>query len=246
MADIEIDIYSTEALRNTCQLNGKSGDYSAYVARTFIGGALDATAYTYDIDVVTGTYPDPPDERITADQYEPSGVCGNSSSKTYNTLRAWWLNLLDASCGPSKNADDVNLLLSAANGGGLAAGEVAVCSAGKLWDVPNYYRRFGFDDQKWNQVDSVLEEVGHCLIQNMVDHDGDGSSHDSGMVVKDTSTGRYGISPIGIKDIENYGGYTRNNCYAPYDMFQTDTDGDRKPDGWIYEYSSCSEDYFTI
>lgn len=251
MADIEIVIFVTQDLADASELSTGDEFYAARVAQTYIEGALDKNSYSHYVFKDTANFPNPPKEAPGASVCEPNGICGNDSDgKCYNTLTGWWTDWWkNMSCkDPHGEADDLYLLLTYATGGGLAFPRSATCGAANLLNIsdPNRYNHFGFADGNgtWNQVDSVLEEVGHALIENMSDEDGDGSSHDSGMIKKDSNSGKYGISPIGIKDTINFDGLQTNNCSTPYDKFKADNDNDGDIDGWVYEYSPCSENHF--
>lgn len=160
----------------------------------------------------------------------------------------WWTDWTNASCVNPAYQDDVYLLLSNASGGGLGHGNHAVAGGFDLVSEPKTYQRFMFGGNA-TKIDTVLEEVGHCLIENMSNDDCDGVvAHDSGKVVQDSATGNYAISPQGLTDYKcsNAFNWQENNCGVPYDKDAVYTDSNGNIAGHVFEYSDCTVDHFTI
>lgn len=217
-----------------------NGYKAAEVAKTYIEGAfshIDGKDVTITIPFQT---PNPPKEAAGADMCDD--ICSNDGeSGCWNTLWGWWTEWLNNSpcIDPEYYAKDCNFLISKGDGGGRAAVDAAVASVGSdLAALDKTYEDFGYDDDLHAAADTVLEELGHCLITNMSDADSDGSGHDSGVVMYDSANASYAITPMGLNN-------DTNNCENnPYPKSYTDTDSDSGPDGWAFQYSQCSIDHF--
>lgn len=240
MADINIGVFSTQKLANNSEFATGDSLYAARVARTYIEGTLNYTNYTYDVQLERDKFPNPPKEPPGASVTDD--LCNTGSEKSHNTVWNWFVDRWKySSCkDPHLDVDDVYLLLTGSEGGGLGTRKTAAAGALDLINLEITYNHFGYGD-KFFTVDTVLEEIGHCLISNMSDEDGDGSGHDSGMVKQDPSTGEMCISPMGLKEYQTYTAlnYQENNRDTPYNK-------DAVNNGRVAEYSDCTVNHFSV
>lgn len=243
MSQFEIGLYTSDALYYDCNNEFGNGYEGVDRAAEFIEGAFNRSS-SHSVTVRKSSNKiQAPQEAINS-SFEAEAPC-TSITGTWDDLRDWWdYYVNDADC-KSKDviANDCNLLLTAASGGGLGGPREA--AAGGIFTVAKNYSSY----QKWdadpafNQVDTLLEEVGHTLVTNMVDNDyqfvgdksgGDGQTpHDSARLYD--HNGKYAITPIGITGDTEY-----NNCGQKVDKYLWDGDA------WEARYSPCTEEYFQV
>lgn len=243
MGTFEIAVFTSEKLYNHCDDDFGNGFEARDMAIEFIEGAFERSS---DHSVVV----EPADQTINAPQesinssFESTVPC-SSETGTWADLWDWWKYWLNkADCNdPHTYEKDCNLLLTDADGGGLGGGRIA-CSGGGYVVADNYdsYKDYGFEEE-FGKAETILEEVGHCLVKDMEDEDygdddGDGQlAHDSGdLFYHDPINGKsgYTITPIGVTGDEEY-----NNCGE-----KVDKDENWNESGWEARYSSCTEEYF--
>ena len=249
----DVVLFETYDLQNYCDDNYGSSWRAANRAKTWIEGAFDQTSdYDVTVSIATDSAPNPPQEGPARDDFTTSCLCHWQYNCTYNNLWVWWVDWLNNSdCkDPHDDANDCRMLLTNYDSSGLGSSKTAVaCIGQKVAELSSAYSRFG-NQPRHNGMDTVLEELGHCLINwdssnNNCDHkddDGDGRSHDSGAVLYDSTADDYGITPMGLA-----GDRCHNNCSddslldTPYCFSRCDDDGDGEPDGWVLEYSDCTK-----
>lgn len=249
---IGINIWQTQSLTYYCNIEYDDPTLAADIAKTYIDGAFDQTS-TYDSNVtVKSEEPDPKYEGPAGKSFTQSCLCDTSETCSYGSLWDFWNNWLARPCATVDRGKNVDLLLTNYDGTGLGAGDTAVACVGQsLADsAPRTYQKYRsiYDGGSvFNQLDTVLEEVGHALKSQGScnydgDNDGDGSGHDSGAVLYNSSDDYYAITPIGVtgndceNDCQGYTGLENDHCKRA-----TDVDDDSNyPDAWAMFYSQCT------
>lgn len=245
MTTYDIHIYVSDGLHQWTLDQGYSDGFRCgWLAKTFMDGAFNHSS-SHDVNCNVRT-----DNRIVAPieqthtSFDARYPCTNYVV-TFNHLFDWWGSYIDASCTSIDDTVDCNLLIvigndDGAGAGGNASGNTAVAGSGRdMITVTNSYYEFGYDDHEDDAIDTIQEEIGHTLIGNAVNYDGDGAgAHDYGRVEYDSGNGKYAITPLGMIGDEN-------NCVTNnYSKSLTDTDSDDAPDGWAHYYSQCAFDHF--
>lgn len=240
MGSFDVAVFTTGDLYNHCNDEFGDGFAGRDIAIDFIEGAFNRSSNHSVNTIAASDIVHTPTEKIREPFEAPAPCYEGLGDVSWTDLRDYWKFWIeDADCkDPHASGKDCNLLLSDTPNGGLGGGKYA-CSGGAFVVASNYssYENYGFDPA-FNKVDTILEEVGHCLVSNMKDEDygdnnGDGKiPHDSGRLYS-TFEG-YTITPIGITGDVDY-----NNCGK-----FVDKDGLWSGDGWNARYSPCTEDYF--
>jgi hypothetical protein len=247
-----IEIFETDELQTSMDDEYNDAWQAAERAETWIKGAFESNSgHEATVGIAKDSEPDPGQEGPAGDSFDQGCICAENTYRcSYNNLFDWWGDWLQADCkDPHEDADDCRLLLTDySRGGGLGAGDIAVACVGQdIAELDSSHHRWG-GQSKHNAMDTVLEEIGHALINwdgdnncSHSDDDGDGRGHDSGVIKYDTTESDYGVTPMGIT-----GDRCNNNCAdnsslnTDYCFSMCDDDDDGNPDGWILEYSDCS------
>jgi hypothetical protein len=232
----EIGLFVTRGLYDRCTAELDDCWKARDIAATFIEGAF-ARSESHTVTVECAPEPvDAPTDRIRTSCEAPHPRHG--TVRRWPTLRRWWGACLDcpAPDRPVGFSKDCNLLLTAAPGGGLG-GPREACAGGsfRIAEAFDEYHEWG-TGPAFNAVDTLLEEVGHSLIDGMADRDygddGDGVvAHDSGTLYE--HDGVFAITPLGISGDTRY-----NNCGERVDKHRWNGDA------WEARYSECTERYF--
>jgi hypothetical protein len=149
-------------------------------------------------------------------------------------LVGWWKDY--AQCNFT-NADDSNMLItytgSHDGGNAYASGKFAQAETGAhLGELSSSYDVHGYNDEH-DCLHTVLEEIGHNLLDTNIDDDGDDiGHHDCGSIIPRSPET---ITPMGIDGKELSFSSGENNCEDYYDT---------SPDGWECQWSNCAESYF--
>lgn len=253
MATFDITVFITQALYDNGNFNYGDGWRARDRVITFIDGAFGLSDHDANIDGAD-VAPAPPVETVHQ-SFTGSCICNPTFDCQWDDLLAWWDDwLMNADCkDPHPQSSDLNLLVSNADGGGLGGGRndppgTCVAGTGKaVIDLPSSYDPFVWTDAgKGMWV--TLQEMGHTLLHDVPDKDGDGVGHDTGAIVQDIENKQYSVTPMGITgSATNSDGDELNNCDNPHDKDLADNDGDGSIDGrnstsWN---ASCTEKFFT-
>jgi hypothetical protein len=211
----EIAVFSTTELFEDCDNAFGDGFKGRDIVIEFINGAFGRSdTHSVSIEPATDII-DAPQEGVGG-PFEAKVPCSPYDGE-WSDLRSWWdFWFNEAGCkDPHTKEKDCNLLLTAASSGGTGGPREPV--AGGAFTIADEYSSYKeWDkDPAFNKVDTVLEEVGHTLVSDMVDNDyddyyghpnGDGTlGHDSGRLYE--HNGKYAITPIGITGDTDF-----NNC----------------------------------
>lgn len=185
----------------------------------------------------------PADEQIDAPQeeirssFEAQVPCTNHIG-TWGNLRKWWDYWInDATCkDPHTYGKDCNLLLTAANGGGLGSNNASVVGGSVTAAKANPSADWGYGT-KYLKAKNILHEVGHALLNNVENKDDSKLLHDTARVYSHSNGNT--ITPMGIT-----GDITQHNCV---DATYWHTNKNNWPDdGYELRYSDCTEDNFQV
>lgn len=232
MGSFEVAVFTTSDLYWDCSSEFGDGYEARDIAAEFIEGAFSrSTNHTVTV-LKPDTRVSAPQEQIN-DSFKAQPPCSGPIG-TWEDLRDWWDYWVnDAACkDPHTEAADCNLLLTGASGGGLG-GPREACAGGAFTIANNYDSYQNWDDQPaFNQVDTVLEELGHTLVSDMSNEDDGTIPHDSGRLYEHNGT--YAITPIGITGDTDY-----NNCNEYVNKSRWDENA------WEARYSPCTEEHFS-
>lgn len=239
MANFEIAVFVTKDVY----------DDNGYQARdrvaTFTEGAFGETSrHTVDVLRADET-PNPPQEKINS-SVSGNCICDWTLDCSWDNLLDWWDDwLIYSECNDSHTqAADCNLLVTAADGGGLGGGRnstpgTAITNGGlDLKDLPSSYEPYVWTTAG-KKMWVALQEMGHSLIDGMPDSDGDGTGHDSARVIEDPDNGKETITPMGITGDATWNRDLQNNCGKAYD--KSSVDGKSA----CFWNDSCTTKYFT-
>jgi len=222
MSQFDIAVWTSQELFNN------EGYDAQNMAKEFIEGAFNRSN-NHSVDVtLADAKVDAPKEYANSSFNGPL-PCNDSFYDDFNHLLHWFREWLDCN-NPPEYATDCNLLITHGETGGLGGGNDAYAHVGKNLAKFYSYQTYGFSS-KHDSVDTLLEEVGHSLIQNMENQDDNTVSHDSGTLF--SHPGGHTITPLGITGDTAY-----NNCNEYVDKSQW------SGDGWEARYSECTESNF--
>jgi hypothetical protein len=158
---------------------------------------------------------------------------GNLDSTSYDQLYSWWVDYTDY-CDLNLEAD-ANLLVtncSGSCGGGTGGGTRAVANGNRIENPPSSWTKYENSCGAYS-MGTVLQEVGHCLVNGVSDSDGDGhGEHDT----CDTTyqSGDYYSTPMGVGYHDELD--DKNEC----EDIVTDPTGSKYVD---FEFDSCAGAY---
>lgn len=254
MAHFDIAVFITQEVYDYGSNNYGDGFRARDRVVTFIEGAFNEASNHSATVTGASEVPKAPREK-TKGSLTASCICNPNFTCSWSSLLAWWDDwLINANCmDPHTRADDCNLLITKGSDGGLGGGRntepgTAVSSWGQfLVDLPSTYDRFVWSEPG-HKMWVVLQEMGHTLLDDQPDKDGDGVGHDSGNVFFDSTTGKYSISPMGVTGDAMIEGYHLNNCEERVDKDDADNDGDGDlKDGRHAQFynEGCTTKHFT-
>lgn len=206
----------------------------------WIDGALNKTDKGGNATGYYDTVPAPVEDKETS--FSTQYPCLNESC-SYDHLLQWWDDY--APCHFNVQSDS-NILITLDDDyhpmdGGRAwqSGKYAIAETGKyLSGLSSTYGEYGKGDPH-DCMHTVLEEIGHNLLQENTDdegkyNNGDGyNHHDNGSIQKHDGEGY--ITPMGIDDKELSFDSGSNNCDEYYST---------SPVGYELHWSECAEGYF--
>lgn len=229
----EISVFTTQELYEKCQDNLGDGFAARDMAAEWVDNAMSRSGETARIKKSSEKIWAPTEQ--ASNGFNAHNYC-TGEFEWHNSLYKWWMNYERCS-SHDVAAKDSNVLITAADGGGLAASRWAV--VGGTYHIANVYDsyvNYSFHHRA-NNMESLLEEVGHCLTDDMADYDyrdsGDGFiAHDSGMTYERPEG--VTISPIGVT-----GDTSKNNC--PHSVNKYDWDGNAAE----FKFSNCTTGFFS-
>lgn len=220
MADYGIEVYTSAKL----QTYGKDYYNNQYQAKDraeeFIRGAYNRHGYSVNFVDTTGYKPNPPTEK-KGESFTTQCPCDYKFDCSYSSVLSWFISWLDCN-GPQ--AIDSTILLTKTNqtNGGVALGSVAHAQTGKhVCNLPSSYEDYGWNDED-NAMNTVLHEIGHCLMSGTRNDDGD-SEEEHDVAALENRFDWYTITAMDIEGNVNDCGETSSTGY----------------DGWEHTWSDC-------
>jgi len=231
-----ISSYDTK-LYESKELHDTHGWYPLIYAKEYIDGAFGKLAnYGCNVENIQET-PDLPTEKYTgtAESCLPCTDCPDSWKEEYGPLEYFqdWID-----CNNHKEGNDATVIISAREGavnGGKARpwNGYAIAQTGLgLPDLPWGYTTHGYT-QAFNCMSTILHEIGHLILGDVPDRDGDLYGHHDMSEINKRDSGDT-MTPMKInsyQDDQAYNSY--NNCLEAwngesmegYDMFYSECFG---------------------
>jgi hypothetical protein len=239
MATYEIGLWTSEKLWNWCVDQGYTGKESTYTIKNYLDNMQDRIEISHDfVASVKDTKIPAPTEQVF-EEFDAADPCGTSYTIHYDKLLPWWRDYSD--CNISNMEADANLLITSnrsSTGVAYGGGYHATCNGGRdVADCSTIYYEHTDEGGYYECLHAALHELGHNLLSNFGDSDGDGEDqHDVGAVYSRTegdsitamSRGGY----AGLIDQEGPG----NECDEVYDT----SDLSRLE----FTYSNCCDSKF--
>lgn len=158
--NFEIGVWMTETLY------GYDGTIPRERVKTYLEGALnDQSEHSVTVDL--RDIIDAPTQQCT-ETFTGEVPCTNNTS-TYDYLVNWFGDYFE-NCGITQS-NDCDILITNAYGGAGAAvnNQFATAEAGDIEYLPSSYTIAGSGDE-FDQMSTVLHEVGHCLQDHQYEH----------------------------------------------------------------------------
>lgn len=220
MADYEIAVYSTAKLQRYGEDNYNNQFQAKDRAETFIEGAYNRHGYSVNFVNTTSYEPNPPTEK-KGESFTTQCPCDHKFDCSYSSVVRWFDSWLDCN-GPQAADSTILLTKTSQTNGGVALGSIVHVQTGEhICDLPSSYEDYGWNDED-NAMNSVLHEIGHCMMNGTRDEDGDNTTEHDVAALKS----RVDWYTITAMDID--GSY--NDCQNKYSTGY---------EGWEHTWSNC-------
>lgn len=201
MGTYEVGVFITQDAFDYAEQQYGNGWRPQERAKTFFSGAFDQSEHSVTY-IDTNHVPNAPYEKIS-DSFTAPCICDPLYACSFNNLFDWWRSECKADCTDFQTAQDTNVLITMADGGGLGGGRFAVTAqADEICKLPSSYETYGYGSE-YHAMWVAMQEAGHSLI-NSTDDDGDGAvAHDMATVFSNAWYEQKTITPTGVNGSTN-------------------------------------------